>query len=169
METAANTAFEERELITSYVSSELGTLLIRGTKQYVTEIDFLDEVPNDSLGIVPQGAVSLAVQQLSEYLRGERRRFELPLKPAGTPFQQSVWTELQRIGWGDTRTYLEVAAAVRNPKGVRAVGQAIGRNPISIVVPCHRVIGAGGKLTGYAGGLWRKEWLLDHERRVFGG
>jgi methylated-DNA-[protein]-cysteine S-methyltransferase len=101
--------------------------------------------------------------QLQEYLAGKRTRFELPLEPAGTPFQKKVWRALQTIGFGKTASYSEIARKVGSPRACRAVGAANRRNPISIVVPCHRVIGAGGALTGFAGGLETKAWLLKFE------
>ena len=102
-------------------------------------------------------------EQLLAYLRGERKTFELPLAPRGTPFQCAVWEELRRIPYGTTCTYGELAARIGNPRAVRAVGQANHRNPLPIFIPCHRVIGRNGTLTGYAGGVQRKEWLLRHE------
>ena len=102
-------------------------------------------------------------RQLDEYFAGRRRQFDLPLAPSGSPFQLAVWEELRRIPWGTRVTYGELAARLGKPRSARAVGAAVGRNPISIVVPCHRVLGAGGRLTGYAGGLERKRILLDLE------
>jgi methylated-DNA-[protein]-cysteine S-methyltransferase len=102
-------------------------------------------------------------EQLAEYFAGERTDFDLPLAPAGTPFQLEVWEALRGIPYGETETYGELAARVGRPGSARAVGAANGRNPISIVVPCHRVVGAAGALTGYAGGLEAKERLLAHE------
>lgn len=101
--------------------------------------------------------------QLEEYFAGQRTAFDLPLAPAGTPFQLRVWEELARIPYGTTISYGELAERVDSPGASRAVGLANGRNPLAIVVPCHRVIGASGRLTGYGGGLERKAWLLDHE------
>ncbi|MFW1755064.1 methylated-DNA--[protein]-cysteine S-methyltransferase [Acinetobacter wanghuae] len=103
-------------------------------------------------------------KQLSEYFQGYRQRFDLPLKLNGTAFQQQVWRALLNIPYGETRTYKEIALAIGNLKAVRAVGTAIGRNPISIIAPCHRVIGASGKLVGFAGGLENKERLLKIEQ-----
>ena len=103
--------------------------------------------------------------QLDEYFRGERKTFDLPLAPKGTDFQKKVWNALQKIPYGETRTYGEIAAAVGNPKGARAVGMANNKNPIGIIIPCHRVVGANGKLVGYAGGMDKKEWLLQLERK----
>lgn len=101
--------------------------------------------------------------EILAYLRGERRSFDLPLDPMGTPFQQAVWAELRRIPYGETRSYAQVAAGIGRPKAVRAVGQANHRNPLPIFIPCHRVIGAPGKLTGYGGGLDLKQKLLELE------
>lgn len=109
-----------------------------------------------------------AVEQLSEYFAGTRTTFDLGLSPSGTPFQKLVWTHLGHIPFGTTSTYGALAAALGRPSSARAVGAATGRNPLSIVVPCHRLVGASGQLTGYAGGLERKAWLLEHERRSLG-
>ena len=109
-----------------------------------------------------------AVNQLRQYFAGERQTFALPLAAAGTPFQQQVWQQLTQIPFGHTQSYGELAQRLGNKNAMRAVGAANGRNPIAIIVPCHRVIGADGKLTGYAGGLDRKIWLLQHEQRVAG-
>lgn len=107
-----------------------------------------------------------AAKQLREYFAGKRKDFSLPLELKGTDFQKKVWRALQKIPYGKTVTYSDIAKSIGKPKAVRAVGQAINRNPISIIIPCHRVIGKDGSLTGYAGGLWRKEWLLKHEQRL---
>lgn len=107
-----------------------------------------------------------ATVQLTEYFRGRRRRFDLQVQPTGTPFQLSAWQVLATIPFGTTLTYAEQAAALGDRAKARAVGAANGRNPLSIVVPCHRVVGAGQQLTGFAGGLDAKAWLLEHERSV---
>ena len=104
-----------------------------------------------------------AATQLAAYFDGARRTFELPLAPQGTPFQRAVWAQLLQVPFGETATYRDIALALDNVNGVRAVGAANGRNPIAVIVPCHRIIGSNGRLTGYGGGLWRKEWLLRHE------
>lgn len=103
--------------------------------------------------------------QLNAYFAGERREFSLPLRPEGTEFQRKVWAALERIPFGVTASYGEIARQVGSPESARAVGAANGQNPIAIVVPCHRVIGANGSLVGYGGGLGRKTWLLEHEKR----
>jgi methylated-DNA-[protein]-cysteine S-methyltransferase len=106
-----------------------------------------------------------ARRQLIAYFAGELREFTLPLAPRGTPFQRRVWEEVARVPYGTTATYGDIARRLGHPGSGRAVGAAVGRNPTAIVVPCHRVVGAGGRLTGYAGGLERKRFLLAHERR----
>jgi AraC family transcriptional regulator of adaptative response/methylated-DNA-[protein]-cysteine methyltransferase len=107
-------------------------------------------------------------KQLNEYFMGKRKKFTIPLVTPGTEFQQAVWKELQNIPFGSTRSYLEQAIALNSPDSVRAVANANGMNRISIIIPCHRVIGSDGRLTGYGGGLKRKKWLLNHERRYSG-
>ena len=107
--------------------------------------------------------LEIAAAQLAEYFAGERTTFAVPLAATGTPFQREVWDALVAIPFGATRSYGELASALGRPTGGRAVGAANGKNPLSIIVPCHRVIGANGLLTGYAGGLQLKQWLLDHE------
>jgi methylated-DNA-[protein]-cysteine S-methyltransferase len=105
-----------------------------------------------------------AAAQLREYFAGKRTEFDLPLAPRGTEFQQRVWKQLLAVGYGATCSYADVARAIRAPTASRAVGAANGKNPIAIIIPCHRVIGANGSLTGYGGGMPTKRWLLDHER-----
>lgn len=106
--------------------------------------------------------------ELQEYFEGKRKEFTLNLSPEGTAFQQIVWSELRNIPYGETTAYRTIAIQLKNPGSVRAVGHANARNPIAIIIPCHRVISEDGKLTGYAGGLWRKQWLLEHEGNTSG-
>jgi methylated-DNA-[protein]-cysteine S-methyltransferase len=113
--------------------------------------------------------LATVVTQLREYFAGERLDFDLALQPAGTPFQTKVWTALRDIPYGRTTSYGELAAELGQPTASRAVGLANGRNPLAVIVPCHRVIGANGSLTGFGGGIERKRWLLDHERAVLAG
>ena len=120
----------------------------------------------EALGARDDTVAADAVAQLAEYFAGERADFDVELAPRGTAFQQEVWDALRAIPAGETRSYGEVAAALGRPGASRAVGAATGRNPISIIVPCHRLVGASGAMTGYAGGVDRKRWLLDHERGV---
>lgn len=112
----------------------------------------------------PTELTNRAANELQEYLAGKRRAFDIPLAPAGTPFQQSVWAALQNIPYGQTRSYQDIATIVGKPTATRAVGSANNKNPIAVLIPCHRVIGKNGKLTGYAGGIPLKERLLEIER-----
>ena len=127
----------------------------------VTAIHKLDEAEKDCKSPL----TDKAFEQISEYLEGKRRSFDLPLKPHGTEFQKKVWAELQKIPYGETRAYKDIAAAVGNPKACRAVGMVNNKNQLMIVVPCHRVVGSDGSLTGYAGGLDMKAALLELESR----
>jgi methylated-DNA-[protein]-cysteine S-methyltransferase len=149
----------------SFLHSELGIIEIRANEVGILSISFTDvEEPS-------KAANDLTVRcrtQLSEYFSGTRRGFDLPLAPVGTAFEQGVWSELQRIEFGNTASYLDIAKRLNNPGAIRAVGKANGANPIAIVIPCHRIVGSDGSLTGYAGGLWRKRFLLDHEARIAG-
>jgi methylated-DNA-[protein]-cysteine S-methyltransferase len=158
--------------LTVYVPSDLGWIVVVGSEQGIELVDFTTEEPPQELQLASRSerddAVVRCAEQIREYLDGQRVTFDVPLRPSGTTFQQSVWSELQTIPCGETKSYGDIARSIGNPKGVRAVGGAIGRNPISIIVPCHRVIGSNGSLTGYAGELWRKEWLLAHEKSLNG-
>jgi methylated-DNA-[protein]-cysteine S-methyltransferase len=151
-----------------YYPSEIGLLQIIGTEENIKAINFVDDGegdrPFDQTDLPP--ALAACLTQLDEYFKGERRDFSLNLKPEGTDFQQAVWRQLTVIPYGQTVSYLDVARQIGNEKAIRAVGAANGQNPIVIVVPCHRVIGSNGQLTGYGGGLWRKEWLLKHEGKL---
>jgi methylated-DNA-[protein]-cysteine S-methyltransferase len=120
--------------------------------------------PAEPPGPEDRPVLERARAQLEEYFAGRREEFDLPLAPRGTPFQRAVWAALLAIPFGETRSYGEIARAVGKPAAPRAVGAANGQNPIAIVVPCHRVIGSDGSLTGYGGGMQRKRWLLAHER-----
>jgi methylated-DNA-[protein]-cysteine S-methyltransferase len=120
-------------------------------------------VSSAARGARPSETVAIAVEQLREYFAGRRRNFDLPLAPRGTDLQRQVWHALAKIPYGTTVSYGELAAKLGRPQAQRAVGAANARNPLSIVLPCHRVVGAGGALTGYAGGLDVKRWLLEHE------
>lgn len=148
---------------TAYLNTPLGLLRISGSDEGLHEVKFCEETETAIPESPAPACLHDAVQQLEEYFAGSRHTFELKLAPRGTTFQQQVWQELQQIPFGRTSTYLAVSCAVSTEKAIRAVGAANGRNPLCIIVPCHRVIGSDGSLTGYAGGLWRKEWLLQHE------
>jgi len=152
---------------TTTIDSPVGPLVLTSDGTALTGVLFDAEL-DPTWSTEPCAVLDQAAAQLSEYFAGERTEFDLPLEPAGTPFQRSTWLALREIPYAETINYGQLALRVGNPKASRAVGLANGRNPISIVVPCHRVIGADGSLTGYGGGLDRKRLLLDLERRVAG-
>ncbi len=155
----------------TFFESPLGRMLVQGDGESVTGLFMPNHkgLPGLKASWRQTDAPFAAVRaQLAEYFAGTRQEFALPLKPGGTPFQQQVWQELQRIPFAQTISYAELARRVGKPAAARAVGHANSRNPISIIVPCHRVIGASGRLTGYAGGMDKKEWLLAWERRAAG-
>jgi methylated-DNA-[protein]-cysteine S-methyltransferase len=159
------------------LESPVGAVYIGGSHAGVHRVDFVGDTHEESRflerlerdsGSVPQEdprAARVAVEQLREYFAGERLEFDLSLAPRGTPFQLEVWGALRTIPYGTTTSYGAIAKAIGRPSGPRAVGMANGRNPIAVIVPCHRVIGSSGALTGYGGGLDRKEWLLGLEAR----
>ncbi len=147
---------------TAYCKSPLGLVKIEGDKSGITYVNFTDDKPKKQS--VPEDLKD-CYNQIDEYFKGKRKKFNLNLKPEGTDFQMSVWKQLEKIPYGKTASYQDVAIAIKNKKAVRAVGLANSKNPISIIIPCHRVIGKNGSLTGYGGGLDRKKWLLDFERK----
>jgi len=149
--------------------SPVGDLLLAVRDGRVLRVGFAQErhaYPREGDWRESREHVDVLRRQLQEYFSGERALFDLELLPIGTDFQRRVWTELSRIPYGETISYGELARRIGNHKAMRAVGLANGRNPIPIVVPCHRVIGADGSLTGFGGGIERKRWLLDHEARL---
>ena len=145
--------------------SPIGVIEIVGSEEAVNSILFVerDEVIN-MVGDETTKVVVDCFNQLDEYFKGERHVFTFPYYFEGTDFQKTVWDALTTIPYAETGSYKDIAVSINNEKAVRAVGTANGKNKLSIVIPCHRIIGADGKLTGYAGGLWRKEWLLEHEK-----
>jgi methylated-DNA-[protein]-cysteine S-methyltransferase len=153
----------------SYLDSPIGTLLIAGDDIAIHFISFprngKAQKPREEWRESARGPVGEAIRQLREYFAGARTDFDLPLAPEGTEFQRSVWRRLQEIPYGETISYGELARRIGNPQASRAVGSANGSNPIPIVIPCHRVIGSNGKLTGFGGGLPVKEALLGLEAR----
>lgn len=155
------------DLLRACYHSPIGIIEILGNERGVRAVNFVRRGPRGRGR--PDPALAAAVVQLDEYFRGKRREFSLALDLRGTEFQKKAWRRLAAIPFGRTATYAEVAAAIGRPKAVRAVGQANHRNPVSIIIPCHRVIGSDGRLVGYGGGLWRKRWLLAHERALAGG
>ncbi len=150
----------------TYYESPIGLLEVRGGERGVSAVNFVDarDPSNARGGSEPlPAALAECLTQLDAYFRGGRRKFSVKLDLKGTAFQKRVWKALLAVRFGETVSYKAIARAVGNPAGTRAVGGANHRNPVSIIVPCHRVVGSDGRLTGYGGGLWRKEWLLRHE------
>jgi len=156
-----NLSIMESSLVfTDYLISPLGLLEFKATEKGITQIIFCGAEKKE---VNSNQITDCCKQQLKEYFAGQRKDFDVPIDPSGTDFQKSVWRCLSTITFGETLSYLDIAKMVNKPKGAQAVGGANGRNPISIIVPCHRVIGSNGALTGYAGGIERKLWLLKHE------
>ncbi|MFC4805378.1 methylated-DNA--[protein]-cysteine S-methyltransferase [Filifactor villosus] len=147
----------------TFLISSLGEMTISCDGEYITSISFGKLDLEGTYRTCP--LLEKARKELEEYAEGRRREFSLPLHAEGTDFQKKVWEELCKVGYAETVSYTQIAQRIGNPKAVRAVGMANNRNPISIVIPCHRVIGKDGKLVGYGGGLERKEFLLDLEKR----
>lgn len=149
-----------------YYKTPIGVARITEEDNFIASISVLDGEfdiqPTESL------LLKLAMQQLDEYFAGERKDFDLPIRQAGSEFQQKVWEQLVKIEYGKTISYSHQSKLMNNPLGIRAIAAANGKNSLWIVVPCHRVIGSDGTLTGYAGGLWRKQWLLNHEAKTIG-
>jgi methylated-DNA-[protein]-cysteine S-methyltransferase len=147
--------------------SPIGNILMRANETGLTELVFTDDA-DPSPRRAGSDHLNACAVQLDEYFNGNRTNFDVPIDLRGTPFQMSVWRALLLIPYGSTWSYGRLAAQVGRPKASRAVGGANHNNPVSIIIPCHRVIGSDGKLTGYGGGLWRKEWLLGHESGKMG-
>lgn len=145
---------------TVFINTPLGTAKIKGDERGISVISILQE--GEISKVIPL-ELKDAVKQLQEYFDGKRTSFNFAINPKGTDFQQKVWKALLEIPFGKTTSYLELSKKLGDVKAIRAVASANGKNPLWIVVPCHRVIGSDGSLTGYAGGLWRKKWLLEHE------
>lgn len=152
-------------MATRICSTPIGPLRVQASEYGIQSVIFVDAKTEASLtdDRVPKGVLSEALNQLEAYFAGTLTDFSLPLDPAGTDFQRTVWKALADIPFGRTLSYGDIARSIGQPKGSQAVGLANGRNPIAIIVPCHRVIASDGKLTGYAGGIERKKWLLRHE------
>ncbi len=153
-----------------FVRSPLGTAKIVGDENGISEITILDDdepraksEQTDQISKPIPKQFEEVVSQLSDYFLGKRKDFTFKLNPKGTDFQQKVWQELLNIPYGKTMSYMDLSKKLGDIKAIRAVASANGKNPLWIVIPCHRVIGTNGSLTGYAGGLWRKKWLLEHE------
>jgi methylated-DNA-[protein]-cysteine S-methyltransferase len=148
----------------TFYDSKVGILEIESTEKAITKVHFTDKKKIKSDPQLPP-VIKKCRKQLDEYFKGKRQNFSLDVQLEGTDFQKKVWEQLQRIPFGETASYKDVAVAIGNEKAVRAVGGANGMNNIAIIIPCHRVIGADGDLVGFGGGLWRKVWLLNHEKQ----
>lgn len=148
----------------AYLEIPLGIAILKGDKNGLQSVSVVEKI-EDSTSSVPE-ELQDAVSQLKEYFEGNRIEFDLKLNPQGTEFQKRVWDHLLTIPYGKTATYMDMAKQLGDPKCIRAAASANGKNPLWIIVPCHRVIGSDGSLTGYAGGLSRKKWLLEHENPV---
>ncbi|HNM31405.1 MAG TPA: methylated-DNA--[protein]-cysteine S-methyltransferase [Chitinophagales bacterium] len=153
------------EEFASYLTSIVGEIEIIANETHILQIEFLNEKKTEKR-LQENAITQQARQQLTAYFEKKRFDFDLPLFFSGTEFQNKVWRQLQTIPYGKTISYLQLATQLGDPKCIRAAGTANGKNPFSIIVPCHRVIGSNGKLIGYAGGLWRKQLLLEHEDAI---
>ena len=159
-----------------YYASPIGVLEIRSTGSAISEVLFVNswkgaKINEEELSFIKPKAVILktCIKQLDEYFAGERTEFTVLTSQVGTEFQQTVWTELCKIPYGRTISYMDLSKRIGNVKAIRAVGTANGNNSICIIVPCHRVIGSNGDLVGYGGDLWRKKWLLELENKTVNG
>ena len=157
---------------TIFYNCPLGVLKISAAKTHISEITFVQDVAPeiyDSAGVPFSPMLQLCTDQLDKYFHGDLKDFSFSFLQTGTLFQQKVWNELNKIPFGKTISYLELSKKLGNTKAIRAAASANGKNSLAIVVPCHRVIGSNGTLVGYAGELWRKKWLLNHEARYAHG
>ena len=145
-------------------NSPIGIIEIKGTETYIRSLKFIENETESDLDI-PE-ILNDCKSQLEEYFNGKRKQFTINIQQDGTEFQQKVWETLMKIPFGQTVSYLDIAKMMGDEKSVRAVGHANGKNQLWIIVPCHRVIGSNGSLTGYAGKIWRKKWLLQHEFNI---
>lgn len=160
-----------QNVYTAYYQSPIGAIRISGTENYITEMIFEDgsqEIPSNDTQQIPELIIQ-SIEQLIQYFQGARRVFTLAINQHGTDFQQKVWHELMSIQYGKTISYLELSRRLGDTKVIRAAASANGKNNICIIVPCHRVVGSNNDLVGYAGGLWRKKWLLGLENKIANG
>jgi methylated-DNA-[protein]-cysteine S-methyltransferase len=149
----------------SYYTSPIGLIEISSADRDLISVLFVEA---ETKAICTNAVIEECKKQLDEYFHGDRKDFSLPYQLLGTDFQKATWNKLKSIEYGRTMSYAELAEKLKSPKGARAVGSINGKNSLLIILPCHRIIGQDGSLTGYAGGLWRKKWLLEHERKVAG-
>lgn len=158
---------QEARVFKTYYKSPLGAIEILGTKEGIVSVNFVEgRVRSDAK--IPR-VITACRKQIDEYFKGRRKNFSLSLLLHGTDFQKSVWQQLLKVPHGMTASYGAIAKSIRSPNAFRAVGNANNKNPIAIVVPCHRIVGSNGNLIGYGGGLWRKLWLLEHEGILVNG
>ena len=148
------------------INSQIGEIAVFAENEKIIRLDLKTKEKADS--VITEKVLLKAEKQLFEYFSGERKTFNLDFEFSGTEFQKSVWNELLKIPFGKTKTYGEIAKAIGKPKAARAVGSACGKNPLAIIIPCHRVLGMNGKITGFAWGTEIKEWLLGHEAKMEG-
>jgi methylated-DNA-[protein]-cysteine S-methyltransferase len=155
------------KLFFSYIETPLGELELTSSDDHLLSALFIKTEKNilDKQPVLHSEINSEAKKQLEAYFKKELTQFDLPINPAGTEFQKIVWNELTKIPFGTTISYLTLAKKLGDANSIRAAASANGKNPITIIIPCHRVIGADGKLVGYSGDMWRKQWLLDHESK----
>lgn len=149
-----------------YHPTPIGFARIEDEDDHILSLTVAESIGDDATGFSP--TTILAAKQLDEYFAGERKVFDFPFRQKGTEFQQEVWRNLSNIGYGESISYAQLSKRMNNPLAIRAIASANGKNSMWIVVPCHRVIGSDGSLTGYAGGLWRKQYLLELEARILG-
>ena len=157
------------ETFTTYYQSPLGLLHISGSKKYISKVHFIDDEKEEKEETIDNPILQQCTEELNEYFAGTRLMFNVPIYQQGTPFQTRVWNELVKIESGHTISYMTLAKRLGDPKCIRAAASTNGKNNIAIIVPCHRVIGTNTSLVGYAGGLWRKQWLLQHEGKIVNG
>ncbi len=165
-------------LFYEYYTSPIGKILLVASDEYLLYLDFLDDDSDLDLKVedvsilfsapldfYSNSVIQQTQQELKKYFNGEIKTFSVPVKTFGTTFQKQAWEELCNIPYGETISYKEQAVRLKNPKAMRAVGGANGKNKIALIIPCHRVVGANKELTGFASGVWRKKWLLEHEEK----
>ena len=155
------------KLFRAFYLSPIGSIAITATEQSIVSVLFTDDPTEPDTANLPP-CLTDCLQQLAEYFAGKRKVFQLPIASAGTNFQEQVWHQLSKINYGNTLSYYDLSVQLGNLGAIRAVGSANGKNKLLLIRPCHRVIGSDGQLVGYAGGLWRKKWLLAHERKING-
>lgn len=149
--------------VATYFDSPIGWILLKASDKGLSQLSFMKSDPEKMGQNEHQHIIQMALMQLHQYFDKTLTRFSVPLDLKGSHFELQIWKELQSIPFGQTTTYGHISKLIKNPKAVRSIGSAIGRNPVAIIVPCHRVIGANDQMVGFSGGIWRKEWLLKHE------